>query len=72
MTKICLLGFGGMGQAVEKAARERKHEVVIVDPSHESAEYKNIREVDLSTVDVVIDVSSGAAVLDNVKACVEA
>ncbi len=72
MTKICLLGFGGMGQAVEKAARERSHEVVIVDPSHESAEYKNIKEVDLSSVDVVIDVSSGAAVMDNVKVCVEA
>ena len=72
MSKICLLGFGGMGQAVEKAARERRHEVVIVDPSHEKAQHKNILDVDMSVVDVVIDVSSGEAVIDNVKVCVEA
>ena len=63
--KVALLGYGRMGQAIEKIALERGHEIVIrkdLEPL----------EVDLGTADVAIDFSHPDAAFDNIKACLEA
>ena len=63
--KVALLGYGRMGQAIEKIAVERGHEIVIrkdLEPL----------EVDLGTVDVAIDFSHPDAAYDNIKSCLEA
>ena len=63
--KVALLGYGRMGQAIEKIAVERGHEIVIrkdLEPL----------EVDLGTADVAIDFSHPDAAFDNIKACLEA
>jgi 4-hydroxy-tetrahydrodipicolinate reductase len=72
MAKIGLIGFGGLGKAVYKAALERGHEVMVIDPRAEEAVCKNIAEADLAGVDVVIDVSLGEAVLANAEVCAAA
>ena len=62
--KVALLGYGRMGQAIEKIAVERGHEIVIrkdLEPL----------EVDLGTADVAIDFSHPDAAFDNIKACLE-
>ena len=63
--KVALLGYGRMGQAIEKIAVERGHEIVIrkdLEPL----------EVELGTADVAIDFSHPDAAFDNIKACLEA
>ena len=65
---FALIGFGSMGQKIKEAAQSRGHNIlVIVDPAHPAANYKLIADADLSGVDVVLDFSSSAAVIDNVK-----
>lgn len=62
--KIALLGYGRMGQAIEKIAQDRGHEIVIrkdVEPL----------EVDLSIADAAIDFSHPTAAYDNIKACID-
>ena len=62
--KIALLGYGKMGQAIEKIAIERGHEIVIrkdVEPI----------EVDLNMADVAIDFSHPTAAYDNIKNCID-
>ena len=61
--KIALLGYGRMGQAIEKIAVERGHEIVIkkdVEPLSE----------DLGIADVAIDFSHPTAAFDNIKSCI--
>lgn len=63
--KIALLGYGRMGQAIEKIALERGHEIVIrkdVEPLTE----------DLSQADVAIDFSHPNAAFDNIISCMQA
>ena len=62
--KIALLGYGRMGQAIEKVALERGHEIVIrkdVEPL----------EVDVNIADVAIDFSHPEAAFDNIKSCID-
>lgn len=62
--KIALLGYGRMGQAIEKIALERGHDIVIrkdIEPL----------EVDLSLADVAIDFSHPDAAFDNIKSCID-
>jgi len=62
--RIALLGYGRMGQAIEKVAVERGHEIVIrkdVEPL----------EVDLSIADAAIDFSHPSAAFDNIKLCID-
>ncbi len=62
--KIALLGYGRMGQAIEKVALERGHEIVIrkdIEPL----------EVDLGIADVAIDFSHPKAAFDNIKSCID-
>lgn len=63
--KIALLGYGRMGQAIEKIALDRGHDIVIrkdVEPL----------ELDLSVADAAIDFSHPTAAYDNIKACIDA
>ena len=62
--KIALLGYGRMGQAIEKVALERNHEIVIkkdIEPL----------EMDLGIADVAIDFSHPSAAFDNIKDCID-
>lgn len=62
--KIALLGYGRMGQAIEKIAIERGHEIVIrkdIEPI----------ELDLSVADAAIDFSHPTAAFGNIKSCID-
>jgi len=61
--KIGIIGHGGMGQAVEKVALERGHEVSMIDTRVND---------NISDMEVIIDVSLGTAVPDNAKLCAKA
>ena len=58
--KIALLGYGRMGKAIEKFAKQRAHEIVY---KHD----KNEVEGDLSLADVAINFSVPNAALENIK-----
>ncbi|TKC03731.1 4-hydroxy-tetrahydrodipicolinate reductase [Pedobacter frigoris] len=67
--KIALLGYGKMGQIIERFALERGHEVVLkisID-NREDLTTSNLRNAD-----VAIDFSSPDAAIDNIYACFEA
>ena len=62
--KIALLGYGRMGQAIEKVALERGHEIVIkkdIEPL----------EKDLGIADAAIDFSHPKAAFENIKSCID-
>ncbi len=63
--KVALLGYGRMGQAIEKIALERGHEIVIRKDMEPVA-------VDLGLADVAIDFSHPNAAFDNIASCLEA
>lgn len=66
--KILLLGYGKMGQLIDKLATEKGHEVVgkiNIDNRHE-LEYLNS-----SNVDVAIEFSQPEAAVENIKWCLE-
>ncbi|WP_099372654.1 4-hydroxy-tetrahydrodipicolinate reductase [Sphingobacterium sp. 1.A.5] len=66
--KIVLLGYGKMGQLIERFAMKRGHEVVlIVDESNRSS----ITSEDLEDADMAIDFSTPAAALENISLCFE-
>lgn len=65
---IAIIGFGSMGTSLKETAINRGHSVnVIVDPVNPKATHKNIKDADLSKVDLVIDFSSATSVVENVK-----
>lgn len=62
--KIALLGYGKMGQAIEKIALERGHEIVLkksIDDSFDGIEQ----------ADVAIDFSVPSAAVENISKCLE-
>lgn len=66
--KIVLLGYGKMGQLIEKFALKRGHEVVlIVDANNRDS----IGVADLEGADVAIDFSTPEAALSNISLCFE-
>lgn len=66
--KIVLLGYGKMGQLIERFAMKRGHEVVlIVDESNRSS----ITSEDLEDADMAIDFSTPDAALENISLCFE-
>lgn len=65
--KIALLGYGKMGQIIEKFALERGHEVVLKISSKDT-----LTRQDLKTADVAIDFSTPDAVLQNIDTCFDA
>jgi 4-hydroxy-tetrahydrodipicolinate reductase len=63
--KIALLGYGRMGQVIERIALERGHEIVLKKGAHNSYE-------GLSNADVAIDFSIPTAAVNNISNCFEA
>ncbi|TDS08394.1 4-hydroxy-tetrahydrodipicolinate reductase [Sphingobacterium paludis] len=67
--KIILLGYGKMGQQIEKFALKRGHEIqLIVDKDNR----ESITAASLSGADVAIDFSEPAAAINNISLCFEA
>ena len=67
--KIALIGTGKMGQAIEKLALSRGHEIVL-KLNHENIDsYSN---EDLKVVDVAIEFTRPDAATSNLKRCLEA
>ena len=60
--KIALLGYGKMGQVIERMAKERGHEIVLKKDENNTYE-------GLSTADVAIDFSIPAAAVSNISNC---
>lgn len=67
--KIALLGYGKMGQLIERYAVKRGHEVVLVIDENNR---ESIVPENLSEVDIAIDFSTPQAALDNIYLCFEA
>ncbi|MBV2228719.1 MULTISPECIES: 4-hydroxy-tetrahydrodipicolinate reductase [Sphingobacterium] len=66
--KIVLLGYGKMGQLIERFAMKRGHEVVlIVDERNRDS----ITSEDLEEADMAIDFSTPNAALENISLCFE-
>jgi 4-hydroxy-tetrahydrodipicolinate reductase len=67
--KIALLGYGKMGQIIERFALERGHEVVL------KITIDNVEDftiANLQKADVAIDFSAPDAAVDNIYKCFEA
>lgn len=62
--KIALLGYGKMGQVIERIALIRGHEIVLKKDEHNTYE-------GLSTADVAIDFSIPTAAVSNISNCFE-
>ncbi|MFT7335654.1 MAG: 4-hydroxy-tetrahydrodipicolinate reductase [Porticoccaceae bacterium] len=60
--KIALLGYGKMGQVIERIAMERGHEIVLKKDEHNTYE-------GLSNADVAIDFSIPTAAVSNISNC---
>lgn len=67
--KIALLGYGKMGQIIERFALERGHEVVLKISSSNLAD---LNVTNLSKADVAIDFSIPDAAIANIYLCFEA
>lgn len=63
--KIALLGYGKMGQVIERIALERGHEIVLKKDEFNTYE-------GLSTADVAIDFSVPTAAVANISSCFHA
>ena len=71
--KIALVGYGLMGQKVKELAELRGHQVIfIIDPINPAASHKNINTVNLESIDLILDFSTGSAVVENLKAAAAA
>ena len=67
--KIALLGYGKMGQEIERLALSKKHDVVLVIDSIEDWEKDSQR---LGEADVAIEFSQPDTVVDNIYHCFDA
>lgn len=67
--KIVILGYGKMGQLIEKFAMKRGHEIFLIADKDNR---ESISASDISGADVAIDFSEPAAALDNIHLCFEA
>jgi 4-hydroxy-tetrahydrodipicolinate reductase len=67
--KIALLGYGKMGQIIERFALERGHEVVLKITAENRGE---LSSSNLSKADVAIDFSAPDAAISNIYACFDA
>lgn len=66
--KIALVGFGKMGQRIKHILAEKNLEpVAIIDPYSAGVTSKTLDYKSLNGADVVIDFSSPAGVMDNIK-----
>ena len=61
--KIALLGYGRMGQEIEKIATSRGHEIIIRKDAGDS--------IDITKADVAIDFSIPTSAFENISNCLE-
>jgi 4-hydroxy-tetrahydrodipicolinate reductase len=67
MVNIGIIGYGKMGQLIEKIAIDKGHNVnAIIDPVHKDAQ-KEINEENLKNIDVCIDFTHPKCAIDNIK-----
>lgn len=64
--KIALLGYGKMGKAIERVARERGHEIVLVVDEMNRA---SCSDEQLKQADVAIEFTTPAVAVDNYSWC---
>jgi 4-hydroxy-tetrahydrodipicolinate reductase len=67
--KVALLGYGKMGQIIERFALERGHEVVL---KINADNLDDLNKANLAKADVAIDFSAPDAAISNIYACFEA
>ncbi|MBD1430643.1 MULTISPECIES: 4-hydroxy-tetrahydrodipicolinate reductase [Sphingobacterium] len=67
--KIVILGYGKMGQLIEKFALKRGHEIALIVDAHNR---ESITAEDLADADIAIDFSTPDAALANISLCFEA
>lgn len=69
MKRILLIGYGKMGQAIEKIALERGNQIAgIVDVSRKNS----VSDFSSADVDVAIEFTQPTSAFDNICACIEA
>ncbi|MFV0531095.1 MAG: 4-hydroxy-tetrahydrodipicolinate reductase [Flavobacteriales bacterium] len=61
---IALLGYGKMGKTIEKIAKERLHQIVLIKDETPAKE-------ELENIDVAIDFSFPESAFENIKICLE-
>ena len=61
---IALVGYGKMGQEIERLAQEEHTISIIVDPTKDT---KSPEEADFSDIDVAIDFTHPSVILNNIK-----
>ncbi len=65
---IAIIGYGNMGKMVEQAALSRGHAIKsIIDPKEQKATHSEINSSALKNVDVCIDFTLPAVVLENIR-----
>lgn len=67
--KIVILGYGKMGQLIEKFVLKRGHEIALIVDSQNR---EGLTTDDLEDADIAIDFSTPEAALDNISLCFEA
>ena len=67
--KIAILGYGKMGQEIERIAISRKHQVTLIIDSIEDWEKEGTR---LGEADIAIEFSQPDTVMDNIYNCFDA
>lgn len=67
--KLALLGYGKMGQIIERIALDRGHQIVL---RIDALNPEDLTSENLQKADVAIDFSTPASVLHNIELCFEA
>jgi len=70
--RIALIGYGAMGQLIEKLARKQGHEPTVICGSDCAGANANELAARLRNAEVAIDFSVAEAVRRNVEACIQA
>ncbi|MEK6957821.1 MAG: 4-hydroxy-tetrahydrodipicolinate reductase [archaeon] len=65
---MALIGYGKMGQMVQRVAEERKHRIVsIIDVSNKKAMFREINKGSVKDADVCIDFTAPESAIENIK-----
>ena len=67
--KLALIGYGAMGQLLERLAPAQGHEIALTLTSHDAGRNPDEVVAELRGCDVAVDFSVAAAVRKNIEAC---
>jgi len=67
--KIALIGYGKMGKTIERLAREKGHDIVLIIDKDNAQDFT---KENLQKADVAIEFSQPESALENIKKCLEA